>query len=169
VKLLKRDNPMRGKAVAIAAVLMLGVVTAPVRAETVTQQLFKSTTLVTGTSMNLTEFNLSSPGTLVIELDDLKWPAALDALSFSLTDASHVLQTFTASTGVASNTWTFAVATAGTFYGSIFAKPNSTATAGMYYANVDYQSVAPVPLPAAAWLLLSGIAGLAAFKPKHKL
>jgi len=135
----------------------------------VTQPLFVSTTLVTGTSMTLTDLNLSTPGTLMIELDDLKWPAALQSLSFTLTSATEKLQTFTAVSGAAHNTWTFDIGTAGTYYGSIFATPNANSKAGMYYANVSYSNVAPVPLPAAAWLLLSGVAGLAAFRPKHKL
>lgn len=153
----------------IVAALFLGCLSASAQAETVTDNLFVSTTLATGTSMTLTELNLATPGKLVIELDDLKWPALLDSLSFSLTDATHVLQTFTASKTEAKNTWTFDVNAAGTFYGSIFAKPSATSKAGMYYANISYQSVAPVPLPAAAWFLISGIAGLAAFKPKQKL
>jgi hypothetical protein len=140
-----------------------------VHAETVTQKLFESTTLVTGTSMNLTELNLTAAGTLVIELDDLKWPSALDALSFSLTDTTHVLRTFTANSAATNNTWTFDVTGPGTFYGSIFAKPSATAKAGLYYTNISYQSTSTVPLPAAAWFLISGLAGLAAFRPTHKL
>jgi hypothetical protein len=153
----------------VVATLFIGCLSASAQAEVVTQKLYESTTLVTGTSMNLTELNLTAPGKLVIELDDLKWPGMLDTLSFYLTDATHILQPFTASKTVANNTWTFDVGTAGTFYGSIFAKPTTTSKAGMYYANISYQSTSPVPLPAAAWFLISGIAGLAAFKPKQKL
>jgi hypothetical protein len=154
----------------VVAALMLGCLSVSAHAETVTQKLFESTTLITGgVRMDLTELDLATPGTLLIELKDLQWPTMLDTLSFSLTDANHILQTFTASKTVAKNTWTFDVNAAGTFYGSIFAKPSTTSKAGMYYANISYQSVAPVPLPAAAWFLISGIAGLAALKPKQKL
>jgi hypothetical protein len=164
MKLFKIGTP----AIVCLVALLSGGLSVSAQAETVTQKLFESTTLVTATSMNLTEFNLSAPGTLSIELKDLNWPGLLQTLSFSLTDATHVLQTFTA-TGTASNTWTFNVSAPGMLYGSIFAKPSPTAKAGMYYANISYQSVSPVPLPAAAWLLIAGIAGLAAFRPKQQL
>ncbi len=151
----------------LAAMLTGCVAMSPAQAEMVTQQLFETTTLMTGTNINVAEFNLTTPGTLVIELKDLQWPALLNTLSFSLTDATHVLQKFTANGG-AVNTWTFDVSAPGTFYGAIYAKP-APASAGLYYANVSYQSVSPVPPPAAAWFLISGIAGLVAFRPKHKL
>jgi hypothetical protein len=151
------------------SVLVLGLSALSARAETVTK-LFESTTLVTGTNMNLTELNLSSPGKLLIELDDLNWPGLLGTLSFSLTDATHVLQTFTVS-GADKGLWSFDVSSPATLYGVIFAKPSATAKAGMYYAKVGYQTplAAPVPLPAAAWFLISGIAGFAALRPKQKL
>jgi hypothetical protein len=148
--------------------LLLGGVSISAHAETVTQTLFASTTLVTGVNMNKSDLNLTTPGTLTIELDDLNWPAMLDTLSFSLTDTQHVLKTFIASKTDLKNTWTFDVNTAGTLYGVFFAQPSASAKAGMYYANISYSNVAPVPLPAAAWFLMSGIAGLAAFKPKQK-
>lgn len=160
---------MRGRLQGALATLLLGCLSVSAQAETVTQKLFESTTLVTGTSMNLTEFDFTTPGTLVIELDDLKWPSALDVLSFSLTDATHVLKTFTADSTATKNIWTFDVAGPGTFYGGIFAKPSAATKAGLYYANISYQSVSTVPLPMAAWFMISGIAGLAAFRPKHKL
>lgn len=164
MKQLKKGRVAAGA----AAALLLGCLSTSVQAEAVTEKLFESTVLVTAsTSMNLTDLNLSSPGKLTISLNDLAWPALLDTLSFSLTDATHVLQTF-AATGP-TNTWTFNVSAPGTYYGTIFAKPSAAARAGMYHATYSYESVAPVPLPAAAWLLFSGIAGLAAFKPKQKL
>lgn len=165
MNLLNMSDRMRD----VLATILLGCLSVSAHAETVTQKLFESTTLVTGTSMNLTEFNLTAPGTLLIELDDLKWPSALEKLSFSVTDATHVLKTFTADGAATKNTWTFDVTGPGTFYGSIFAKPSAAAKAGLYYANVSYQTVSTVPLPAAAWFMISGIAGLAAFRPKHKL
>lgn len=164
-----RNVNKSGRRAGLIATLLFGCMSLSAHAETVTTELFKSTTLVTGTSLNLTEFNLTTPGTLVIKLDDLKWPSVvLSTLSFSLTDATHVLNTYKLTGGATSGTWTFDVTTPGTLYGAIFAKP-AAGQAGMYYANVSYQSVSAVPLPAAAWFLISGIAGLAAFKPKQKL
>lgn len=165
MKLLTKNLRAQG----VAAALLLSMTGTVTHAATVTQPLLESTTLVTGTTLTLTEFNLAAPGSLLIELNDLKWPAAFESLSFSLSDATHIFQTFTANNVAGTNSWTFDINTAGTFYGAIFAKPTTSSKAGMYYANVSYNSVSPVPLPAAAWLLLSGIAGLAAVRPQHKL
>lgn len=158
----------KGKAVSgLLSVLLLGCLSVSARAATVTQQLFESTTLVTGSSMSLTDLELTSPGTLVIKMKDLAWPGLLNTLSFTLTDATHALQTFSLG-GATSGTWSYEVTAPGTLYAAVFAKPSSTLKAGMYYVDVSYQTT-PVPLPAAAWLLISGIAGLAAFRPKQNL
>lgn len=159
---------IRGRCAGWMAALLVSWVSLPVQADVVTEPLFETTTLVTGKNINLAEFNLSTPGTLLIELKDLQWPALLDILSFSLTDATQTFQKFTAN-GAATNTWTFDVAVPGTYYGSIFARPSASAQAGLYYANVSYKSISAVPLPAAAWFLISGIAGMVAFIPKQKL
>jgi hypothetical protein len=135
---------------------------------TASSELYKSTTLVTGTSMTVAELAVVGPGTLTIELKDMNWPGLLDTLSFSLTDSVHALQTYTLG-GAASRIWTYSISAPSTLYAAIFAKPSSTSKAGMYYANVSYQSVPPVPLPAAAWFLISGLASVAAFRPKQKL
>ncbi len=148
--------------------LVLGVLATSAHAEMVTDTLFESTTLVTGTSLTLTELNLTTPGKLIIDLDDLGWPTLLSTLSFCISDATHVLQSYVLS-DTASGSWSFDVQAAGTLYATIFAKPDAAAKAGMYHVEVGFEHGSPVPLPAAVWFLLSGLAGLTAFRPKHKL
>jgi hypothetical protein len=144
---------------------LLASATMAAQAETITTTLFQSTTMVTSANINLTELDLSTPGTLSVSLTDLKWPSALNALSFTLFDATHVLNP-TVQGGL-----TFNITSAGTFFASIFAAPTSSAKAGLYNVQINFQTsaAAPVPLPAAGWFLLSGIAGLAAIRPKQKL
>lgn len=147
----------------LGALLVCGAATA-VQAETLPGNiLFQSSTMVTSANINLTELDITTPGTLYVSLSDVKWPSALNALSFTLFNSSEII-----GTKLAGN-WTFDIASPSTFFASIFASPGS-ATAGLYNVQINFQSaVAPVPLPAAAWLLLSGIAGLAAVRPKQKL
>jgi hypothetical protein len=87
----------------------------------------------------------------------------LNALSFTLFDATHVVGIKTA------GEWAFDITSPSTFFASIFAAPGLT-KAGLYNVQINFQSAAaPVPLPAAGWFLLSGLAGLAAIRPKQKL
>lgn len=147
---------------ALGVLLACGAVTA-VNAETLPgTMLFHTTTMVTGANINLTQLDLATPGTLYVSLSDLKWPNALNALSFTLFDASQIVGTRTA------GDWTFDITSPSTFFASIFAAPG-LAKAGLYNVQINFQSAAPVPLPAAGWFLLSGLAGLAALRPKQKL
>lgn len=147
---------------AVGVLLAGGAMTA--HAETVATTLFQSTTMVTSANINLTELDLTTPGTLSVSLTDLDWPSALNALSFTLFDATHVVGT------QGSGTWTFDIASPSTLFASVFAAPDSSAKAGLYNVQISYlATAAPVPLPATAWFLLSGVAGLAALRPKQKL
>lgn len=151
----------------LAALLLFGL-SMSARAEMVTEKLFESTTLVTGTSLNLTELALSSAGTLIVELTDMKWPDLLGTLSFSLAEAGHVLEAH-AMNGAEHAVWNIDIQDPTTLYAAVFAKPAAAIQAGMYNVKISYQSLPPVPLPAAAWFLISGLAGLVAFRPKQKL
>lgn len=147
----------------MAAAVMLGGLWSPAQAEVITETLYQSTTLVTGSSMSIAVLNLDTPGKLTVSLTDLEWPSDLLAcLSFTLTDAKSVL-----GIGSGSGSWDFEIESATTLYAIFYAAPSAIAKAGMYYADVSYTSVAPVPLPAAFWFLVSGIAGLFAMRPKQ--
>ncbi|MGD9843622.1 MAG: VPLPA-CTERM sorting domain-containing protein [Steroidobacteraceae bacterium] len=155
--------------IGVIAALIIGSMSTA-QAETVTTELFHSTTLVTASSLNGTELSLAMPGTLTFKLEDLKWPGLLDTLSFVLTDNTSVLKTYKFDVGSTSGSWTYNVTSPQTLYAAVFAKPATTSQAGMYYANISYETAAsPVPLPAALWLLISGLGGLIAFRPKLQL
>ncbi len=120
--------------------------------------LYDSTTLATGPSMNVATLNVSAPGTLTVKLQDLGWPDKLSALSFALTSATGIIG---AQTG--EGTFTYQLDHAGTLFASIFAVGGGDMKTGLYNVNIN---LAPVPLPAAIWLLGSGIAGFAALRRK---
>jgi hypothetical protein len=54
----------------------------------------------------------------------------------------------------------------GLYFGSDLGVPNGSG--GLFTGDVAATSVAPVPLPAAAWLMLSGLGGLGAMARKRK-
>ncbi len=156
----------------VLAWMMLGVAMVGPRAHAATLQqlddglLFETTSLVTRTTISTIELDIAAPGTLTFSLTDLNWPGLLDSLSFCLTDATHSLGKLVLGDQTQAS-WVYEVTAPGTLYATLFAKPDALAKAGMYHATVTYQSA--VPLPAAIWFLLSGMAGLAAFRPKQKL
>lgn len=162
----QKGNKRTRMRLAVLGVLLAGGAIATVQAETLPgTMLFQSTTMVTSANINMTELDLSTPGTLYVSLSDLGWPNALSSLNFSLFDAMHAVTGTATSYG-----WSYDITSPSTLFGAVFATPDAAAKAGLYNVQINFQSsVAPVPLPAAGWFLLSGIAGLAALRPKQKL
>jgi hypothetical protein len=122
------------------------------------------TNLVSGSVSTDDSFTVKSAGTVTVNLQNIAWPASLNALSFSATSASKVLASWNG-TGLASDTATFDVA-AGTYFTHVFAAAGGQLDLGLYSMLVTFApSTTPtVPLPASGWMLLTGIfvlAGLA--------
>ena len=140
-------------------------------ADTVGTKVYESTTLVTHSQIDLQTLSLNGAGTVTVKFADLQWPDLLGSLSFTLFDVTHTIGTFSLdSSKLTTGSGVFHVDSAGTYYASIFAAPGAGKSGGLYNAQVYFSSAAPpVPLPAAGWLLLSGIAGIVAFRPKQKL
>jgi hypothetical protein len=149
--------------VAAAAVAAISVGT-----DALASPVYEATTLVTQPKIDMQTLNLQSAGTVSVKLTDLKWPDLLGTLSFTLFDATHVIGSYSLDS-LNKGLGSFNVDTAGTYYASIFASPASGQLGGLYNAQIFFQATSPVPLPAAAWLLISGLAGLAAMRPKQKL
>lgn len=150
----------------VAAAMMMSFSSAD--ADTLGAKLYESTLLVTQSNIDLQTLNLTGAGTVSVKLTDLKWPDLLGTLSFTLFDATHVIGSYSLNNSVATmGTGSFNVDTAGTYYASLYATPAAGKTGGLYNAQIYFQSTAPVPLPAAAWLMISGLACLAALRPKH--
>ena len=126
--------------------------------------LLAQTTLVSGSVSTVDSFTAPTAGAVTVTLTDLKWPASLSALSFSATSANHVLASWSASgTSMSGGTATFDVG-AGTYFAHIMATAASGfLDMGLYSLSMTFTPSA-VPLPAAGWMLLTGmfvLAGLA--------
>jgi hypothetical protein len=105
----------------------------------------------------------SAPGRWTVTVTDLEWPQALASLSFTLTDFSQLLASHDGS-----GTLIFDVLAPTTLFATVYAFSNAAAGMGIYHISVGFTPAVPqVPLPAAAWLLLSGISGLVAMRRKH--
>jgi len=106
---------------------------------------------------------LASAGTLTVTVFDIGVPQLLQSLSFAITDTNSVLQKLTNA-----GTLTYSVTGPMTLFANVYAVPDSSAGTGVYHINVSFAPT--VPLPAAGWLLFSGLTGLTAFRRKaqHK-
>jgi hypothetical protein len=91
-----------------------------------------------------------SGGTVSVSLVDLGWPGFMGSLSFAATTSTSLLAQL-AAPGATS----FDIAGPGTYFATVYGVADPNFGSGLYSLNLSY---APVPLPAAAVLLASGLA-----------
>ncbi|MES1263296.1 MAG: hypothetical protein ABUL69_02995 [Peristeroidobacter soli] len=99
-------------------------------------------------------------GTVTVTLQDLGWPAKFDSLSFAASTSTSLLAQMSAPGRL-----TFQVDGPNNYFATVYGLANAAAGSGLYSLNLSY---APVPLPAAAWLLLSGLALLPRKTNRHQ-
>ncbi len=114
--------------------------------------LYDGNTIFSGVSFTRMQFDVPTAGHLEITLKDMEFPALAGALSFALIEGGTVL-------GLVNGTGSFSMDLDGprTLFGYVYAVGAPSISTASYYLNVTHQYAAPVPLPAAIWLLLGGL------------
>jgi hypothetical protein len=114
--------------------------------------LYDGNTIFTGVSFTRMQFDVPAAGHLEVTLKDMEFPALAGALSFALIEGGTVL-------GLVNGTGSFSMELDGprTLFGYVYGVGAPLVSTASFYLNVTHEYAAPVPLPAAIWLLLGGL------------
>jgi hypothetical protein len=139
----------------LAVVVLTGLSQSPhARADSM---LLATTDMVAGSAADTFSFNAPSSGTVTAQLTSVPWPVPLSSLSFSATDASNVLASWSGTPSASSAPYvdTFQVGS-GTYYAHVNAAATGSLDLGLYSLLLTFKPSA-VPLPASDWTLLGGV------------
>lgn len=147
---------------ALALLAVASLAAAAVRAETVVPfdnvTLLQHTELVGGESGTALGFLVPKAGSVSVSLADLSWPEAFDSLSVMIVKGISVLGSLSGA-----GEFSFDATSPGKYFALVLSDAKGELDLGLYSLNIKFNSLtAPVPLPAAAWLLMAGVSGLGA-------
>ena len=138
--------------IALAGIAAWALSFSPAVADTV---LYDGSAFMRGTQSFSDTFNLTGPGTLTVTLSNVDWPQKLASLNFLLSTANGMM-----GPEMGAGTYSYNIAAGGNVFAQWFGTAQGPLNAGVFSLEIDFQPLGgmPVPLPASAVLLLSGLA-----------
>jgi hypothetical protein len=118
--------------------------------------------VVWGSSLSVSALSTSGAGTVMFSLTDRMFAQPLSTLQLLVTDLNGLWQRYDNLAELAS--LNIDVDGPTKLFAAVFATSVDASTPGLYTLRANF---APVPLPAAVWLLMSALGGLALFRRKH--
>jgi PEP-CTERM motif len=119
------------------------------------EMLLTKTQLIAGTESKVYSFDAPEAGTVTVTLSQLTWPDKLSSLSFAAATSTSVIAQMTQA-----GTLDFRVSGPGMYSAIVTGTVDASSAVfglGMWSVKLDFTPA--VPLPASAWLLLSGLGG----------
>ena len=144
---------MNFKKIFAASLLVSGAWAVPFTAAHASTVLYDSATFVQGEQAGVQSFDITTPGTLTLTLTDIPWLDVVSDITTSVTTAGGVV-----GTSIGAGSESFSVGS-GTLFTHWFADASGPSGLGVIGIEVVFQAAnaTPVPLPASALLLLSGL------------
>ena len=142
---------------------MLTVVQPPVALLAGAGNAVARTEMISGTDSIVLPFVVQGgmpAGSVTVTLSDLGWPGLFSSLSFAASTSTSLLAQLSAPGSL-----TFEIGGAGIYFATVYGVADPNFGSGLYSLNLSY---APVPIPAAGWLLLSALALLARKTNRHQ-
>jgi hypothetical protein len=118
----------------------------------ITDTLYDGTTLFAGISFTRIQLDLPGAGLLRVQLSDLAFPALAGLLSVTLVQGGDVKGILPAP-----GLLELEVSGPGRYFAYVYAVGAPNVSAASFYLNITQTRQEAIPLPAALWLLLSGL------------
>lgn len=119
------------------------------------ETLFEDVRLVAGTDGNVSKIGKVAAGEYQLTLTDFEFPVVFEELKVALTTATRVISIISLDNGITSLSEVVQLAANESYYLSVFGTTSSPSTYGLY--GIKLAQYSPVPLPASALLLMSGL------------
>lgn len=117
--------------------------------------LFEDVRLMSGSDGNVSKLGKVAAGEYELILTDFEFPQMFEELKVAVTTATRVVSVVTLNSDFRSMSDVFELAANECYYLSVFGTTASSSTYGLY--GVKLAQYSPVPVPASALLLLSGL------------
>jgi hypothetical protein len=122
--------------------------------------LLEKSGLISGSQSFVFEMQAPGAGMVNVQLSNLGWPERLSSVSFAASTATSILSRL-ADEGSTS----FHITGPGAYYAHVAGIAQGALQVGLYSLRITFSAGntpgSPVPLPAALWLLISGLGALA--------